>query len=328
MNPQRLIVIGLAVGAVILAGALLLAPRLSRPNVLSGYVEGQPLYLASPVAGTLTSLAVQRGDQATAGQRLFQVDPRQLGAASQQAAQDLIAAQAQAQDARKGQRPVELAVFDAQIAAAEASLRDADATYRRVAILERQGIYARARLDDAKAARDAAAANVSAARKRRDAATLGARQDQVRAADARVQEAGAALAGAAARFTDLAPVAPGPARVEEVFYQRGEWVAANQPVVSLLPDDRITIRFFVPERQAALYRPGRAVRFSCDSCAAGLIATISYISPRPEFTPPVIYSLEARDRLVFLVEARPAHPERLTPGLPVDVTPLTPEDGR
>ena len=324
MNPQRLIVGGLILGAVVLAATLLLAPRLTRPNVLSGYVEGEPLYLASPVAGTLTSLAVRRGDQAAAGQRLFQVDPRQLGAASQQAAQDLVAAQAQAQDARKGQRPVELAVFDAQTAAAEASLRDADVTYRRVATLERQGIYAPARLDDARSARDAAAANVAAARKRRDAAALGARQDQIAAADARVQAAGAALAGASARYTDLAPVSPGAARVEDVFFQRGEWVGANQPVVSLLPDDRITIRFFVPARQAALYQIGRAVRFACDSCPAGLTATVSYVSPRPEFTPPVIYSLEARDRLVFLVEARPAHPERLTPGLPVDVTPLAP----
>jgi HlyD family secretion protein len=88
----------------------------------------------------------------------------------------------------------------------------------------------------------------------------------------------------------------------------------------------VTIRFFVPERQVALYRPGRVVRFACDSCPAGLTASISYVSPRPEYTPPVIYSLEARERLVFLVEARPAHPDRLTPGLPVDVTPL--EAGR
>jgi len=101
-----------------------------------------------------------------------------------------------------------------------------------------------------------------------------------------------------------------------------EWVAANQPVVSLLPDDRIKVRFFVPEQEVARYRPGRTVRFSCDSCAAGLTARISFVSPRPEFTPPVIFSRDSRDRLVFMVEALPAKAAALMPGLPVDVEPI------
>ena len=102
----------------------------------------------------------------------------------------------------------------------------------------------------------------------------------------------------------------------------GEWAAANQPVVSLLPDDRIKVRFFVPEKDVARYRPGTSVRFSCDSCASGLSAKITYVSPRPEFTPPVIFSRDSRDRLVFMVEALPAKPANLMPGLPVDVVPL------
>jgi HlyD family secretion protein len=89
-----------------------------------------------------------------------------------------------------------------------------------------------------------------------------------------------------------------------------------------LPDDKVKLRFFVPETAVALYPPGREVRFDCDGCGAERRATIAYVSPRPEFTPPVIYSRESRDRLVFLVEARPDDPAGLTPGLPVDVVPL------
>jgi len=54
----------------------------------------------------------------------------------------------------------------------------------------------------------------------------------------------------------------------------------------------------------------------------GLKATIRYVSPRPEFTPPIIFSRDSRDRLVFLVEAYPTQPAKLQPGLPVDVEPL------
>ena len=323
MNPQRIVVGVLGLAAVGLALALWLIPHGHRSMTLSGYVEGEALYLAAPTSGTLTRIDVRRGDQVTAGQALFLVDPAQLATQRDQASAELAAARAQALDARQGQRPAELAVFDAQIAAAEAVEREARAQLARIEPLVRQGVYARARLDDVRAAYDTARANTAAARQRRQVADLGARQEAVRAAEARVQAAEAAQSGAQARLGDLAPRAPGPARVEEVFFQRGEWVGANQPVLSLLPDDRVRLRFFVPERAIAAYRLGRTVRFTCDGCAAGLAARISYVSPRPEFTPPVIYSRETRDRLVFLVEALPAAgAPRLVPGQPVDVEPL------
>lgn len=320
MNRQRALIAGLVLTAAAIVAALVLIPRLSRSHVLTGYVEGEALYLAAPVSGTVRSLAVVRGQEVAAGQPLFVVDPAQVRAQYEQAAAETAAAQAQAQDARKGQRPVELAIYEANIAAAEARARDARAALRRVEPLVRQGWYAPARLDDAKSAAEAADAEVRAARRQRDAAALGAREDQIRAADARVAQAAAAASGASARLADVAPSAPAKARVEDVFFHAGEWAPANQPILSLLPDARIKVRFFVPERELAAYRIGRTVRFSCDGCAAGLTAKIDYVSPRPEFTPPVIYSREARDRLVYMIEARPS--VRLDPGQPVDVEPL------
>lgn len=320
MKPQRLLVAGLLLTAAILITVLWIVPRLDRSPVLSGYVEGEPLYLASPVAGRVDQMLVQRGDQVSAGQKLFVVDPSQLRGARDQASAEVSAAEAQAADARKGQRPVELAVFDAQVAAAEASMRDAAAVLRRVRPLVQQGIYAKARLDDAQASYDAAAAQVAAAKRQRQAAALGAREDQIRAADSRVAQAGAALGAAQSRLADVSPLSPGAARVEDVFFQSGEWAPANQPIVSLLPDDRIKVRFFVPQAQISAYKVGSVVHFACDGCAAGLTARVTFISPRPEFTPPVIYSRETRDRMVFMVEAAPS--ARLNPGQPVDVQPL------
>lgn len=319
---QRLLVIVLLLAAAALIAALVLIPRLNRSHVLTGYVEGEALYLAAPVSGAVSQLYVQRGDRVKAGDRLFVVDPKQLAAQRQQAQAEVGAAEAQAQDARQGLRPVELAVYDANIAAAEARARDAQADMRRVEPLVRKGIYAPARLDDVRAALQTANAQVTAARRQRDAAALGAREGQVEAADSRVAQAQAGLSAADARLSDLAPVAPADGRVEDVFFQKGEWSIANQPVLSLLPDDRIKLRFFVPEQTLSAYRIGRTVRFACDGCAEGLTARITFVSPRPEFTPPVIYSREARDRLVYLVEARPG--TRLNPGQPVDVTPLDP----
>lgn len=322
MKPQRLLVVGLLLAAVVAVAVLWFAPRLSRTSMLTGYVEGEALYLATPIAGRIDKVLVQRGDQVKAGQRLFVVAPVQLEAQRDQAGAEVGAAKAQASDARQGQRPVELAIFDANVAGAEATARDAAANLHRVRPLVEKGIFAKARLDDAQSTYDAAQAQVKAAKRQREAAALGAREDQIRAADSRVQQTNAALVAANARLSDGAPVAPTAARVEDVFFQNGEWATANQAVVALLPNDKIKLRFFVPERQINAYRPGAVVKFSCDGCQAGMTARVTYISPRPEFTPPVIYSREARDRLVYLVEAKPS--VLLNPGQPVDVQPIEP----
>jgi HlyD family secretion protein len=320
-RPPPLVIVLLLAAAALVAG-LILVPRFGRAHTLSGYIEGEPLYLAAPVAGSVRAVYVVRGAEVNAGQPLFVVDPQQLQAQRDQAAAELAAAKAQAQDARKGQRPVELAVQDANVAAAEAEARDAAIQYRRVQDLARAGVNSQAQLDDARKASHAADARLAAARNQRGAAALGAREDQVRAADARVSQAQAALAGAEARLADASPKAPSRARVEDVYFQQGEWANANQAILSLIPDDRVWVRFFVPERSLAAYRIGDRVHFTCDGCAAGLTAQIAYVSPRPEYTPPVIYSREARDRLVYLVQARPS--VRLNPGQPVDVEPLEP----
>lgn len=332
MKPAvRIVAVVAGVGLVGFLGWRLLGPDAHRPHRLSGYVEGETLYVGAANAGLVSTVAVQRGDRVRAGQPLFALDAAQLTAARDQAAAQVAIAQAQLRDAQKGQRPQELAVYDAERAAAQAQVRQAQADYNRIAPLVAKGIYAPARLDQVKAALDTARANAAAVARRKNVGELGQRPDAVNAAQNAVASARETLAAAQNRLDQISPKAPAAARVQDVFYQPGEWTAANQPVVALLSDDRVRLRFFVPEGEVARYRIGTGVRFTCDGCGAERGARINYVSPRPEFTPPVIYSREARQRLVFLVEARPESGALLAPGQPVDITPLGPpseENGR
>ena len=113
------------------------------------------------------------------------------------------------------------------------------------------------------------------------------------------------------------------AAVDDVFFRQGEWVAAGQPVVSLLAPANIGIRFFVPEAALAKAVPGTRITFHCDGCAGAKSAIILHVASTPEYTPPVIYSEGARTKLVFMAEAVPeAHDNELRPGLPIAVEPL------
>jgi len=317
-RPALAIIAVVAVGLVVWA----LVARGGGPRVLTGYIEGERVYLAAPVSGAVAELYVREGERVAAGGRTFLIDPAVQRAQAGSAAAAVGAAEARVEDLRKGQRAEELSVLDAELAAAEAAEREAEAEYGRIEPLVRQGVYAPARLDQVRAARDAARAQTAAVRRRREVATLGARRDAVAAAERQAEQAASGLAEAQARLGQLAPAAPAAARVEEIFFRPGEWAAANTPVLALLPDSEVKLVFFVPEAEMARYRPGRTVRFGCDGCDGEGRARISWVSPRPEFTPPVLYSRGSRDRLVYRIEARPEGAATLNPGLPVDVIPL------
>lgn len=317
MNAQRFVVAGLGLAALGLGATILLGPEFQPTSMLSGYIEGEPLYLAAPISGRLTQVAVQRGDRVSAGARLFVVDTRTLAAQQAEAGGQVTQASSAIAAAQATRAQLAAEVTVARANAAEADREDARA---QDLISLGHGAIAQQDADKARAAAIAARAQLGAAERQAAAA-----EAQIGVAGGQLGQAQGVRADAEARLDQAAPSAPTAARVEDVFFQVGEWASANQPVMSLLPDDRVRLRFFAPEREVARYRIGRQVRFSCDGCASGLTAVINYVSPRPEFTPPVIYSLQSRDRLVFLVEARPVRPERLTPGLPVDVVPLGPD---
>jgi HlyD family secretion protein len=267
---------------IIVAFVLMLAACGERgSDVMQGYGEADYIYLSSQDAGIVGELLVREGDQVEAGARVFRLDTERLGYGVESA--------------------------EAQRAAAAAAVRTAQAeavlaqrNYARGAQLERQGFYPRARLDADLAARDAA--NARLAQARREALAVGA-------------EAGLAEE----RVNDLAGAAPVAGTIEQIFHRAGEVVAAGQPIVALLPPQNMKVRFFAPQDMLARLPVGARVLVSCDGCAEPIPARVSFVAREPQFTPPVIYSLEEREKLVFLVEARFDGPTPIRPGMPVDV---------
>lgn len=139
-------------------------------------------------------------------------------------------------------------------------------------------------------------------------------------AEAALRQAKANLEWAQTRLARRNAHSPGDGTIEQIYYRPGETVTAGRPVVALLPPGNLKIRFFAPQSALPELKYGDVVGISCDGCDKGLTAKISFIARSAEFTPPVIYSMEERAKLVFLIEARPDHPEKFRVGQPVTVT--------
>jgi HlyD family secretion protein len=250
-------------------------------NTLQGYGEADYIYLSSQDAGVVGELFVREGDAVEAGARVFRLDPERLSYGAQSA--------------------------EAQRAAAAAAVRTAQAqatlaqrNYARGAQLAERGFYPRAQLDADRAARDVA--NAQLAQARREAAAAGA-------------ETGLAEE----RLQDLAGTAPAAGTIQQIFHRAGEVVSAGQPIAALLPPENMKVRFFAPEAMLSQLPVGARVMVSCDGCAEPVEARVSFVAAEPQFTPPVIYSLDQREKLVFLIEARFAAATPIRPGMPVDV---------
>ena len=312
--------------SIFFAGVLALLPARTscqRADVdrVQGYVEGEFVYVASPMPGALLELNVRRGEHVEAGDPLFALDDAEERAARDEAAARLAQARASLTDATKGQRPTEIESLQAQIEHARVALELSQSELTRHEKLMASRATSIEEIERLRAKVSQDRKRVAQLEADLKTAQLGARSDQIAAAEALVGSLEAALVRAEWELGQSRQAAPQSGVVFDTIYRQGEWVAAGKPVVVLLPPENIKVRAFVSQQRVGSLQLGDTVRVLVDGVAEPFEGKLSFISPKAEYTPPVIYSQENRNKLVFLVEIHfaPEVAARLHPGQPVDV---------
>jgi HlyD family secretion protein len=262
---------------------------------------------------------VRRGEVVRKGQILARMDRSDAEIAVAQAEAELAQAESQLSNISSGARAEEIAVIDAALNSALAQAEESARELKRQADLLVRGATPRAAYEVAETKDAIAQAKVSELRANLTVARLPARADEIRAAQAAVARARAVGRSAGWRLLRRELRSEVNGRVIDVIRHEGEIAGPQAPVLMLLPDGAVKLRLYLPEAEMARVAVGTALAVSCDNCPAGIAAEVSYISPGPEFTPPVIYSLENRQKLVYLIEARVTGGADLRPGQIVSV---------
>jgi HlyD family secretion protein len=311
----------LRLGALIIFGGALTGCHRHVSDRFQGYVEGEYVYVASPFAGQLETLSVKRGDWPKPGDPLFALECGLETAARDEAERKLVQGRDNLEDAKKGKRPTELDSAEAQLKQARASLVLSEKEFKRQDDLFHRGVSSGEDYDRARATRDQDDHRVVQLEADLATAHLGSRDDQIAAAEANVRALEAALAQAQWNLDQKRQSCPQKGLVYDLLYQQGEWVPAGKPIVALLPPENVKVRAFVPETKVGSIQPGEAVNVYVDGVGEPFTGKVTYISPQAEYTPPVIYSQESREKLVFMIESRfdPATAAKLHPGQPVDI---------
>ena len=293
----------------------------SLSNAAVGYVEGEYVNIAPIDVARIAGEYVRRGDKLKAGDRIATLETTDAEIAVRNAEAALAEAGANLANILYGRRPEEIAAVEADLKAAQVQQDDAKRTLDRRKDLNSRGFASQADLDSAQTAYDVASSRVRSLQANLAVAKLPARDEEILAARNKVEQAKAALANARWRLEQRQLAAPASGYVSDIIRRVGDVAGPTAPVVSFLPDNAVKVKFYVPEAALSSLALGQALDVRCDGCEPGLKAAITYIAREPEFTPPVIYSLESRQTLVYLVEARAAadKPLRLQPGQIVDV---------
>ena len=300
--------------------ASLFAGCLPPEPVAVGYVEGEYVLLAPLENAQVRSVSVRRGDAVTGGQELATVEGADAEIAVAQSEAALAQAKAQLADLKQGKRPEEIAVLEAALRSAEAQAAEARRVMTRTEELKQKGIATQADLDKAATSLEIAEAAVGKARADLEVAKLPARPEAIEAAQHQVDQAEASLEQARWRLSQRRIIAPSTGRISDVIRHAGDLAGPAAPILSMLPDGAVKIKFYVREGEFSSIAVGDRLAVRCDGCPDGLTARVSYVAPDPEFTPPVIYSLESRQKLSHLVEAKPeGNAAALQPGQIVDV---------
>ncbi len=316
--------IAVLIGALVLAAGVLVLTtyRANDDAEFPGYMEADLVLVGSEQGGRIDALSVEEGDSVKPGDPVFTLESSEQEEAVAAAKARVTEAEARLADAKAElQRPGEIEVLDAALAEAKAMLQVASNNLDRARTLHDKGWTTKAQLDDAVAQHDRNRAAVAEAEKRIAAARLPGRSDMIDAAAANAEAARHALAEAEKNLGKRKVLAPAGGTVEEVYFRPGEVVKIGQGVIALLPPRNLKVRFFVDEPDRARLRVDQRVSLTCDGCPPDLHAKINFISREAEFTPPVIFSREQRQKLVYLIEARPeGEAAALTAGQPVTVT--------
>ncbi|MDP1604327.1 MAG: HlyD family efflux transporter periplasmic adaptor subunit [Legionella sp.] len=284
-----------------------------------GYIEGENIYLASPNSGRLIYLPVDRGDSVKKGQLLFKLDKEPQSLFVKEYEEKLDEAKHLLKDLINPKRAPEILAIKAQIEQADADMQLAEIRVNRY-----RELYKKNAVD--KDSLDVAIANLTRQQKLKaqyaanlELAQLGGREEKIKAQQEQISALSAQYHEAQWQLAQKEIHAPASGVVFDTYYHEGEFVGSEKAVLAILTPANIKVEFYVPVQTLASIKIGQKIAINCYGCTNTTEATISYISPEAQYIPPLVYSRENNDKLVFRIKASLPDFNQYKPGQPVTV---------
>jgi HlyD family secretion protein len=227
-----------------------------KPQKLQGQIEVQQYNISSKVAGRINEILVKKGEQVQQGQLIFTILSPEIDAKLAQAMAGKDTAQAVAEGVSSGARKQQIAAAKDQWQQAKAAAELAEKTFLRVNNLYREGVVAEQKRDEALTHFQAAGHAADAAYQNFKLAEEGAREEDKRAAQGKVQMAAGAVAEVEAYASETRIESWHEGEISQILLQSGELAPQGFPVVTLMDMNDAWAVFHVREDRLAEFQKG------------------------------------------------------------------------
>lgn len=320
-KKDKALLVALAIFALVMGGVAAVGLLLIKPadTTTQGQADCDVVRVSGKLPGRIVQFYVHEGDTVHKGDKLVAIYSSTVEAKRYQAQSMQDAATAQSQKAEHGTRSElkEGAYNVWQQAIAAQTI--AEKTYQRMENLFKQGVVSEQKRDEARAARDAAAAQVKAAKSQYDMAVKGAQQEDKNAARSMSNAAKGNVMEVESLLEDQVLVAPCDGEVSAIYPQQGELVGLGTPVMSISKLDDIWVSFSVREERLKDLGMGKTVDVNIPALGKDAKVIVYYIHDMGSYA--VWQASKAYgqyDSKTFEVKARPVEKiEGLRPGMSV-----------
>lgn len=348
--------LGILLAACLLIGLIVYSQIRPQSKHVSGFIEADEIRLGSRVGGRVAQVHIEEGQRVEAGAVLVELEPFDLLEQQKEAQSTLAAREAELKRLEAGLRAEEVAQAEARyqqllarldllkagarkqeidaararVQVAESEQRLSEANFKRIQRLAGTNAVTQEELDRAVESLQASTGNLGMRREELSLLEAGARPEEIREAEALVEDArlawtiaeqgfrkeevdqaraardaaAAAVEAASERIKELKITSPVAGVVEAMELQPGDLVSAGAPVLSIMDDSHLWVRAYVPQEWLDL-QVGKPVKVSVDSFPGQQFAAeVSFISRQAEFTPSNVQTPEERAQQVFRVKVQ------------------------
>ncbi len=290
------------------------------PSIALGTLERDRIAHTATINEVVVSLPVTQGSKVKKGTLLVQLDDTQQKALVSKAKAEVVQAEANLEKLRNGAREEEIAIANAIVAGAKATLVENQANYIRSLDLIKHTAISEASLDKALASRDASVANLQSTQAQLRELTNGTREEDLRMAEAHLESVIATLASEKKKLADLTVLSTRDGILDNLPWNLGERVTTGSPLAIVLAGKAPFARIYVPEPYRVRIKVGDKLVVHVDGLEKPLTGYLRWIATEPAFTPYYALNQEERSRLMYLAEVQlPDSEAHLPNGIPSQV---------
>lgn len=285
-----------------------------------GYIEDEYIYLSTGYSSEIKSIDINKGNKVKVGDILFKVDDYTLRKTGEKLERDKNYEEAILRNMEKGIRESEREIIKLDMDRLESEIVKAESTLERKKKLRDKGFLSKEDIETEELNLVIKKNNLKKIMAELNNKILPARVDELIAQKIKIEKINIDIENNKYDISQTEVKSPVAGIIHDILRKKGELASIGNPVLIIVPDGSKKIKFYINRKRLYKLNINDSILVRVNDINQDHDAIIDYVSPKPEYTPPMLYD-DKNDTLVYLIEAKFRDKNiDLPAGTPVEIT--------